>query len=287
MNGPRNILIVFFAALLVTFCAIAPTNDSQHVESVSPATVPQGAAVDITITGSGFEPVAYRNVGCSGSGMDLDDQFDATLDDSILMDVTLIDHETIKARVPTNLPIGVYDLTLSAPDGTTSVLEEAFEVEGGGGDTDADSDTDSDSDSDSDGDTDPQDGNGTSCDSPLLIDEDGYSWTGAWDDFGQSFTPTNDCGSGDQDIWFAFHRPANTIVAISETSDVDVLIRLVDNCDDLLCVDYVDEPEWLCIEASDSPGWAMVVVTEVDSASVDDEAIVTYEHLSASSCDDY
>lgn len=276
----RRLPPFFFPVVLVVagFCATSPGGVTHELDEVEPSQVPEGEEAEIEIRGAGFDPIVSYNVGCAGETLDPDSEFSASLDDHSLEDIHWISPELIRARVPDDLEPGLYELSVTNPLDEVAYLDAAFEVVASGdGDSDVDSDTDSD--------TDPWDGDGSACGYPILLEGSDSSWSGVWGDFGQSFTPMNACGTGDQDIWFAVYQPAGTAIAVSETGPVDVLVRRVDSCDSMMCLDWVDEPEWLCIEGGDG-GWRLMSITETGYAATYDEAIVKLEHL-AGSCDDY
>lgn len=270
-------ILLLVAALALSFCATAPDEAPHEIDSVEPDVIMQGNSAEITITGSGFDPVVRRNVGCSGETIDIDDDFEANLDDETLGDVKWVAGDILTASVPDDISPGIYDLSVATPDGAVAVLEDAFEVVST---SDADTDTDTDSD------TEPQDGDGSDCEFPVLMDESGDTWVGTWGEFGQTFTPINDCGAGDQDVFVAVFHPAGKAIAITESSPVDVLLRHIVSCDDFTCVDYLDEPEWLCIDGDSSDSWEFIVVTEVGLAAPDDEVIVKLEFLTTELCAD-
>jgi len=261
---------------------VEPATGSHTLEAVSPGSVEAGHETTVTIRGDGFDPKLVSKVGCGGETIDLDDGFEVLLDDEPLGGFEWIDSSTMRGRVPPDMDPGMYDVTVADPDGRIAVLEDAFEVLDGS--TDADTDSDSDSDSDTDTDSVPPDGDGSGCEEPLLMEVDGETWTGAWGGFGQTFTPSNACGTGDQDIWFAAYRPAGRAIAVSETGPVDVLLRHIDDCVDLQCLEWVDEPEWICVAGSSQAGWELMVVTEKGSAGSTDSAIVKLEVLPGLDC---
>ncbi len=264
----RWFLVFCIAALIIgrLGCATEPTGNSLEVNSVHPSSCHEGETPEITIEGYGMQPSIFRNASCSGNSVQMDDEFDATLGDTILSHVEWQDSSTLTAGIPGTLETGLYDLTVVGPQGNTIVLEDAFEVLEGGSDTDTDTDTDIDTDTDTDTDTDGDD-NGTSCENAFVINSNDFDYTGDlnWDDFTSTFTPTNSCGNGGRDIWFNVHQTPNEALLITETSDVDVLIRHVTSCEDFDCIYYSDEPEQLCIDGDLISAIRYIVVTEIDA----------------------
>ncbi len=257
-------LFVFGIASLVVGrlgCATEPTGNSLEVDSVNPSSCHEGETPEITIEGHGMQPSVFRNVTCSGDSVQMDDEFDATLGNTALSHVEWQDSNNLTAGIPGTLEAGLYDLTVVGPRGDTIVLEDAFEVLKGGSDTDTDIDTDTDSDTDTDTDGDDD---GSSCENAFIINSNDFDYTGNlnWNDFSSSFAPTNSCGNGELDIWFEVHQLPNRALMVTETSDVDVLIRHVTSCEDSNCIDYSDEPEQLCIEGDTISVIRYVVVTE-------------------------
>lgn len=230
---------------------------------MNPSSCHVGETPEITIAGNGMQPSVFRNASCSGDSVQMDDEFDATLGGTVLSYIHWQDSNTLTAGIPGTLEAGLYDLTVVGPRGNTIVLVDAFEVLEGGSDTDTDVDTDTDTDSDSDSDT----GEGASCENAIVINTNDFDYTGDlnWNDFTSSFTPTNSCGNGGLDIWFEVHQLPDRALVITETSDVDVLIRHVTSCEDFDCIDYSDEPEHLCINGLLISAMRYIVVTEMDA----------------------
>ncbi len=264
----RWLLVFCIASLIVgrLGCATEPTGNSLAVDSVNPSSCHEGETPEITIVGHGMQPNIYRNVSCSGDSVQMDDEFDATLGGTALSHVDWQDSNTLTAGIPGTLEAGLYDLTVVGPQGDTIILEDAFEVLEGGSDTDTDTDIDTDTDTDTDTDADGDD-DGTSCENAFIINSNDFDYTENlnWDDFTSSFTPTNSCGNGGRDIWFNVHQTPNEALMITETSDVDVLIRHVTSCEDFDCIDYSDEPEQLCINSDTISAIRYIVVTEMDA----------------------
>jgi hypothetical protein len=254
-------------------CATEPTGDSLEVESVNPSSCHEGDTPEITIDGYGMHPSVFRNASCSGDSVQVDDEFDALFGDIVLSPVKWQDSNTLTARIPDTLEVGLHDLTVVGPRGDTIVLKDAFEVLEGGSDTDTDTDTDIDTDTDTDSDTDTDtdgDDDGTSCENAIIINLNDFDYTEnlTWDYFGNSFDPTNNCGdpgNSGRDIWFDVHHTPNKALMITETSDVDVLIRHVTSCEDFDCIDYSDEPEQFCIDGDLISAIRYIVVTEMDA----------------------
>ena len=266
----RWTLIFSIACLIVgrLGCATEPTGDSLEVESVNPSSCHEGDTPEITIGGYGMHPSVFRNASCSGDSVQVDDEFDALFGDIVLSPVEWQDSNTLTARIPDTLEVGLHDLTVVGPRGDTIVLKDAFEVLEGGSDTDTDTDTDTDIDTDTDSDTDTDTyDDGTSCEGAFIINSNDFDYTGNlnWDDFSSTFTPTNSCGNSGRDIWFDVHHTPNKALMITETSDVDVLIRHVTSCEDFDCIEYVDEPELLCIDSETISAIRYIVVTELDA----------------------
>lgn len=129
--------------LVAAGCATAPSDDrAPRLTAVEPDQVPQGQPTEIAIEGQGFEPAMYRNASCSGSTIEVDDEFTATAGDEELSSVIWIDGQHLEATVPDDLAAGEHTLTVVDPWGRTATLEVAFTVVASGdSDTDVDTDT--------------------------------------------------------------------------------------------------------------------------------------------------
>jgi hypothetical protein len=82
----------------------------------------------VEIAGDDFHPRPVQQV--DGGGSRLDATFRAWLGAAELADVTWIDTRTLRARVPTGLPLGTHDLAVEGPYGRGS-LRAAYEVVAG------------------------------------------------------------------------------------------------------------------------------------------------------------
>jgi len=81
------------------------------LETVAPATMIEGEALDVILVGDGFETGAEARIG----GIPLVGQ-------------EVVNGQTIQGRTPTTLPIGVHDIEVVLDDGTSTVLVGGFEV---------------------------------------------------------------------------------------------------------------------------------------------------------------
>ena len=81
------------------------------LDAVQPAQAPLGQALELTITGQGFEDGAAATIG----GL-------------ALADLTWADAATMTGRSPSGLPVGDHDLVVVNPDGESALLEEGFAV---------------------------------------------------------------------------------------------------------------------------------------------------------------
>ena len=82
-----------------------------QVSSIQPESGDNATSTAVTISGEEFEPGAQARLG--------------TYD---LIDVAWIDAQTLTAKVPSGLPEGSYDLTVTNTDGRSADLPSAFEV---------------------------------------------------------------------------------------------------------------------------------------------------------------
>ncbi len=132
------------------------------------------------------------------------------------------------------------------------------------GDTDADTDTDAESDTGPRGDTTSETGSDTvdtethtatgpadsdtfidnSCENPVEIFLFDAIWHGNWLNYRDTFDgPTEDCGEGGADVWFALRIPASGNVIIRESTGADVVLRWVEGCAADTCLGSSDTPE--------------------------------------------
>ncbi|MFO8071002.1 MAG: hypothetical protein R6V85_03920 [Polyangia bacterium] len=256
----RILLAVVTSALLVAglyCCATEPSDGPGPLLSeVVPAEGQAGAEQTVTIRGDELRPALLRDADCSGNaGAMVDDDFDAELGDHGLLAVSWIATDRLTGRVPADLEPGTYDLVVVDPHGRVGSLPDAYTVlAGSDGDVDADADADTDADTDTDG--------PNSCQNPHAIDAYPTQWSGQWSDYENSFAPSNECGSGDRDIWFAAFVPAGATLTVEEIGAADVLLRHVESCTSFACIDWTDEPEQLAIPNPASDAWIRVVVTE-------------------------
>jgi hypothetical protein len=121
----------FGIAVLVSLTAAAGCDESlpgsPQPESIEPATTEQGKETAVTIRGRDF----YLGVSVSYSQKShtrISDAFTARLGDSELEDVTYVDFNTLKARVPAGLGLGTHTLTVIDPTGKIGTLRDAFTV---------------------------------------------------------------------------------------------------------------------------------------------------------------
>jgi hypothetical protein len=250
------------AAVIVISCSVS-TGSSPTVASVNPSFAYLGEEVDVEIAGDGFALDPTQDMSCGGSPITIDDGFDGALGATALDDVVWMDDRTLVARVPATLAVGVYDLTVETPGGEVATLVDAFEVRVPGSDTDTDTDTDTDADV------------GAECGSAVVVEAFPFTWNGAWADFYSSFVPTNECGSGDADVWFAAQIPGGAVaLRVTDLSATDVLIRHVESCADSACINYTDEPEVLEIPGGPLAATAYVVITEIDGAAHPDGEVL-------------
>ena len=86
------------------------------LETITPADMIAGEAVDVVLIGDGFESGAEARIG----GIPLVGQ-------------EVLNGQTIQGRTPTTLPEGVHDVEVVLEDGTSQVLAGGFEVTGAKG----------------------------------------------------------------------------------------------------------------------------------------------------------
>jgi hypothetical protein len=96
------------------FTSVELTLISPTVTAITPASGLTDTAVPVTITGDNFAPTPT-----------------AYLNGYRLSSLTYQDPQTLKATVPAGLPVGVYALTVTNPDGKSDTLINAFEVKTG------------------------------------------------------------------------------------------------------------------------------------------------------------
>lgn len=81
--------------------------------AISPASAPEGEAVNVVLSGAGFVTGAAAHIGgVSLTGTEV--QADGT----------------VSGRTPTSLPAGEHDVEVVNPDGTSAYIASAFTVEG-------------------------------------------------------------------------------------------------------------------------------------------------------------
>ncbi len=247
-NAPAIVASVLLAAGLYC-CATDPSEGPGPVLSeVVPCEGQAGVEQTVTIRGDELRPALLRNADCSGNGGAMvDDGFAAELGDHSLLEVGWVATDLITGRVPADLEPGTYDLVVVDPRGRAGSLPDAYTVlAGSDGDVDTDADTDA----------------PNSCQNPHAIHDYPTQWSGQWSDYENSFAPSNQCGSGDRDIWFAAFIPSGATLTVEEIGAADVLLRHVESCTSFACVDWTDEPEQLAIPNQASDTWIRVVVTE-------------------------
>lgn len=96
------------------FTSVELTLISPTVTAITPASGPTDTAIPVTITGDNFAPTPS-----------------AYLNGYRLSSLTYQDPQTLNATVPTGLPVGVYSLTVTNPDGKSDTLVDAFEIRTG------------------------------------------------------------------------------------------------------------------------------------------------------------
>ena len=110
---------------LVASCGGEPR--PPKVESLTPGQCMAGLGTEVTISGKRFDPVAEVDFR-SDEGSVVSQSFAVFLGDIPLLDVARIDRRTLTARVPVDLPAGVYPVRVEAPNGSSETLPDAFEV---------------------------------------------------------------------------------------------------------------------------------------------------------------
>ncbi|MBN2361601.1 MAG: right-handed parallel beta-helix repeat-containing protein [Deltaproteobacteria bacterium] len=94
---------------------------------IEPASIEQGFAVEVAIRGRGFAPkvlVSYQDP----AGSYVMAGFGARLGEFELQQIAYVDSGTLTALVPATLPVGDYDLVVTAPSGLSGSLPQAFTV---------------------------------------------------------------------------------------------------------------------------------------------------------------
>jgi len=110
-----------------------------------------------------------------------------------------------------------------------------------------------------------------SCEWPLSITAIPFGWSGDWDDFGGTFTPSN-CGngSGGDDIWFKVTIPAGRSILVQETGTSNTTVRLVADCDTNSCLDYSENPEELTVPNTTAAERVVYIVISLAGGMDDD-----------------
>lgn len=102
---------------------------------------------------------------------------------------------------------------------------------------------------------------GYDCQHPVNIDHYPQVWSGQWSDFGNTFSPGNDCGSAGDDIWLLIEVKAGESVTATEITGSEVVLRRVPSCQNSNCSGYADmEPETLVLKNSTGSDLNLFVV---------------------------
>ncbi len=112
--------------LLVTGCEVVPERVDPRLELVEPASWPVGDAPSLVIHGDQLYVVPVLNFRDEKPGTR--DTFSATLGDQALGNVTWQSNDALTADAPPGLGVGIYDLVVTTPSGTTATLYDAVRV---------------------------------------------------------------------------------------------------------------------------------------------------------------
>jgi hypothetical protein len=84
------------------------------------------------------------------------------------------------------------------------------------------------------------------CKRPFKVTESITGLIGDWQNFSDTFYAndnTSTCGDAGDDVWFSVEVPGRTEVKIAETTESDIVYRLVANCEVDVCEDYESDDE--------------------------------------------
>lgn len=109
-----------------TVACLSPAPAVTEVNAVLPAAIAQGSDANIVITGNFWAEI---NVDFgSGNSAAVEDTFTASVGNTTLLNVTYVDSQTLNATLPGTLPLGVYDLTVTGPNGVKATMSQAVSI---------------------------------------------------------------------------------------------------------------------------------------------------------------
>ena len=118
-----------------------------------------------------------------------------------------------------------------------------------------------------------------SCTGPVAITMYNDAWHGKWTEQGAAFFPAepNECGEGGgRDVWFLLTIPAGETITILETTDSEVVLRTVADCDATDCLDAAAQPERLRITNSFGAPMDFYLIVSEDPTNTVDDFTVTF-----------
>jgi hypothetical protein len=120
-----SLRLALLAGALAAGCMATP-DGSPHVDRLTPAGGPSGAAAAVTIHGSGFFARAVQSA--SGGPVSVDTTHRAWLDGVELAGVVWVDEGTLQATIPSGLALGPHELTVENARGGRGSLADAWTV---------------------------------------------------------------------------------------------------------------------------------------------------------------
>lgn len=107
-------------------------SDGPRIDAISPSAAVRAAQVDVTLTGAAFDVQLTSNI--ETGEVELVDSYRGVLrhqesDFEVSIEgMTLMDAESMTGTVPSNIPAGIYDLTIDGPKGRSNTLVGAYEA---------------------------------------------------------------------------------------------------------------------------------------------------------------